>query len=249
MPLEEYGVLVGAYNCFARDPPVDYGNAYHGLLYLNAPLPGGQRFVEWRCGLAVKAPNGGVEYLRMPIAREHIASTLALDPGFHRLPRTANSGALDYARSPFAVAAPRGRTVFHSMLERLGLGRAKRFCQNVDGSALDTLNEMLLDIRRAYVFGEPYAPLRPGNVGMRNIHMNQGDAPPAPGDPDYGRQRGWYESGGAWQDGGVVIEHNDGQVEAFIVKFLKQTLHTNDDGHPMELESSPTAQARSIRPM
>ena len=57
MPLARYGVLAGSYNRFERDPPVNYGNFYHGLLYVNAPLPGQQTPVEWRCALDVKAPD------------------------------------------------------------------------------------------------------------------------------------------------------------------------------------------------
>ena len=65
MPLDQYGVLAGSFNRFERDPPVDYGNFYHGLLYVNAPLPGQQVPVEWRCALDVKAPDGVVEYLSL----------------------------------------------------------------------------------------------------------------------------------------------------------------------------------------
>lgn len=232
MPLDQYGVLVGAYNRFERDPPVDYGNFYHGLLYLNAPLPNQQNLVEWRCALDVKAPDGVVEYIRITIKREAIAGILALDPGYHPLTPNAASGALDYVRSPFIVGPIGCLSIFYGLLKALGGREHKVFTQNAGGSVLDALNGMLIDIRRVYVFGEPFDPLQPGNIGMHNVHMNQGDPMPTPGAPNYGQQLGWYNSGGIWQDGGVLIEHNDGTVEGFFIKFLTQTMNTGDDGHP-----------------
>lgn len=232
MPLDQYGVLVGAYNRFERDPPVNYGNFFHGLLYLNAPLPNQQNFVEWRCALDVKAPDGVVEYIKITIKREDIAGILALSPGYHPLAANATSGALDYVRSPF-INGPIGcASIFYGLLKLFGGREHKVFTQNAGGSVLDALNTMLVDIKRVYVFGEPFSPLQPGNIGMHDVHMNQGDPPPTPGAPNYGQQQGWYNASGIWQDGGVLIEHNNDTVEGFFIKFLTQTMNTGDDGHP-----------------
>ena len=232
MPLARYGVLAGSFNRFERDPPVDYGNFFHGLLYVNAPLPDQQAPVEWRCAVDVKAPDGVVEYIRLKIKREDVAGILALRDGYHALERNATSGALDYVRSPYIVGPIGCASLFYALLKIFGGTEHKVFTQNVGGSVLDALNGMLVDIRRVYVFGEPFAPLEPGNIGMHDVHMNQGDPPPTPGAPNYNQQLNWYNNSGTWQDGGVLIEHGDNTVEGFFIKFLTQTMNTGDDGHP-----------------
>ena len=57
------------------------------------------------------------------------------------------------------------RDRFYGLLKLLGGTEHKVFTQNVGGSVLDALNGMLTDIRRVYVFGEPFSPLQPGNIG------------------------------------------------------------------------------------
>ncbi len=233
MPLARYGVLAGAFNRFERDPPVNYGSFYHGLLYLNAPLPNQRTVAEWRCALDVKAPDGVVEYIKIALKREDVASILALDAGYHDLAHTPSSGALDYVRSAY-ISGPIGcASIFYGLLSAItGNPAQKVFIQNVGGSVLDALNAMLTNIRRIYVFGAPFDPLQPGNIGMHDVHMNQGDPLPAPGEANYSQKLGWYNSGAIWRDGGVLIEHNDDTVEGFFIKFLTQTMNTGDDGHP-----------------
>lgn len=233
MPLPQYGVLVGNYNRFERDPVDNFGNFFHGLLYVNAPPPGGGANVEYRCAIDVKLPDGVVEYLKIAIKREDVAGILALGNGYHALPSNGGSGALDYVRSPFITGPIGCASIFYAVLKLLDGKDRKVFTQNAGGSVLDALNSMLVNIRRVVVFGAPFDPLRPGNYGVHDVHMNQGDPMPAPGDPNYNQKLGWYNNGGIWQDGAVLIEHNDDVVEGFFLKFLTQSMNTDANGHPL----------------
>jgi hypothetical protein len=124
---------------------------------------------------------------------------------FHSLAPTPSSGALDYVRNPL-----------------LGWPVWK---QNVGMSALTDLEAFHAadgGIRRIYVFGAHFqnAAQNPPQ-GMHDVHMNQGD-PPGP----------FQHLDGVWQDGGVVVERPGGTLAGFFVKFVTQTLDTNDHGLP-----------------
>jgi hypothetical protein len=87
-------------------------------------------------------------------------------------------------------------------------------------NALDALEPHLNSASRIYLFGEHYED---GTNGVHDVHMNQGD--PA------GSQ--WYASNGTWQDGGVACESPDGNVVIWQVRFKTQSLHTDENGHPI----------------
>jgi uncharacterized protein YukJ len=98
--------------------------------------------------------------------------------------------------------------------------------QNVGMSALADLEAFLGadgGIRRVYMFGAHYLNAQQTPQGMHDVHLNQGD-PPGP-----------YQALDAiWQDGGgVVVERPSGTLTGFFVKFVTQTLRTNDQGLPM----------------
>jgi hypothetical protein len=96
MPLSHYGVAIGTLVSFTRDPTHDFGHWYHGHVTLSAAG------VTWASALDVDAPAAvGVSY-RLVTGRRaaDLGPVAGLSEGFHELPHTATSGALDYVRSP-----------------------------------------------------------------------------------------------------------------------------------------------------
>jgi Uncharacterized conserved protein (DUF2278) len=88
-------------------------------------------------------------------------------------------------------------------------------------NALDALGPHLQAASRICIFGEHYED---GTNGVHDVHMNQGDPP--------GTQ--WYlTDDGIWQDGGVACQKPDGSVVIWQVRFKTQSLHTDDQGHPV----------------
>jgi hypothetical protein len=96
MALSNYGVLLGTVTSFTRDPQHDFGHWYHGHLGVAA---GG---AHYEAALDVDAPASvGVSYrLVTDLHVGDIAALAALPDGWYPLASTADSGALDYVRSP-----------------------------------------------------------------------------------------------------------------------------------------------------
>ncbi|MCF3105703.1 DUF2278 family protein [Streptomyces roseoverticillatus] len=96
MPLLRYGVAVGTFHDFRRDPSHDFGHWYHGHLSLDTTAG------LFQSALDVDAPSSvGVSYrLVDDLAVSDIPTLQVLTTGFHLLASTPASGALDYARSP-----------------------------------------------------------------------------------------------------------------------------------------------------
>jgi hypothetical protein len=234
MPLSDgYGVGIGTFNRFYRDPSEQqrYGRYYHGHIVINVPTP--QGIQQFEAAVDVNKPDGGVQYF-MPtnLKRESFAAINALPDGFHRLASNSTSGALDYARSEL-IGVPLGcLAIFFAFLRILNREEMRQpWTTNVGDIALTQLESLFANpasINKVYLFGEPY---RTG-FGAHNVHLNQGDPAPVPGSPNYNQQLAWYRENGIWQDGGVIVKYNDGRLAGFFVKFVTQTLNTNDEGHP-----------------
>lgn len=100
MPLAGYGVAIGAFTSFQRDPQDQYGRWYHGHINIRAGTDG-----AFTSALDVDTPSGvGVSY-RLT-AREAVAAlgpVAALPDGWHALASTPTSGAIDYVRSAFLL--------------------------------------------------------------------------------------------------------------------------------------------------
>lgn len=95
--------------------------------------------------------------------------------------------------------------------------------ENVGQSALDDLQVFLTDIKKVYIFGEPFHNSNPEQYGMHDIHLNQGDP----------INSQWHNLDAIWQDGGVILEHSNGEIGGFFVKFSTQTLNTDNNGWPV----------------
>ena len=96
MPLPRYGVAIGTFVRFARDPPDSFGRWYHGHLTIATPAG------EYQSALDVDTPTGvGVSFrVSHGLAKSSLGPVAALGAGWHGLSSTSSSGALDYLRSP-----------------------------------------------------------------------------------------------------------------------------------------------------
>lgn len=96
MALDHYGVAIGTYVSFTRDPTHDFGHWYHGHVGLSAAG------VPWTSALDVDAPASvGVSYRIVTGLRPSDLGPLATaSEGWHDLAPNATSGAIDYTRPP-----------------------------------------------------------------------------------------------------------------------------------------------------
>jgi Uncharacterized conserved protein (DUF2278) len=111
MPLPRYGVAIGTFVSFARDPQDQFGHWYHG--HLTIATPQGQ----YASALDVDTPSGiGVSYRISPsLSRSDLGPIAGLPNGWHALTSDSSSGALDYLRSPIFQD-----TLLHRNVPRIG---------------------------------------------------------------------------------------------------------------------------------
>lgn len=221
MPLDHgYGVVIGTLHNYYRDPINNYGQYYHG----NVEVQTSDRI--YRCAIDVdsKMMVNGVEWRVVELGQSTLKGITALADGWHPLASDATSGALDYIRSrDFQVRSGCVFVVFNPILEAL-----RRLLQNKlspawkQGSSIDALSDLeplLEKSQRLYIFGEPFTT----GWGVHNIHQNQGDPAGSP----------WWAENGIWQDGGTLIQRQDGSIVAFLNKFKTQAYKTDNTGHPV----------------
>jgi Uncharacterized conserved protein (DUF2278) len=230
MPLPRYGVLVGQFDHFERDPINNFGSFFHGHVFVRAPAAEGSDTL-FRCAVDVKEPNGVVEFSELPrLDRALFYSVGTLADGYHELARTRTSGAIDYVRSGI-LSVPHGCVtfIFSPIAALLGSRLRPTWQQNVGGSALNRLEMFIAGSQKLYVFG---APFDEGN-GMHDVHMNQGDPLPITGESNFNQKMKFYNNSGVWQDGAVFADAADGSLKAFLVKFITQSFRTDEMGHPL----------------
>jgi len=191
--------------------------------------------------LAHTSSSGALDYLRAPTLRDgllvsrlrrailsrRVPAGWQAPPPDVGLPGGADPG--DYGPPPF------GPDPLDSLLE-LWLGVQERiptdaidrvrwrslpWISSNGDNALDGLEPHVRNASRIYIFGERY---QHDAKGVHDIHMNQGD--PA------GSQ--WYFTSGTWQDGAVACQGQDGRVAIWQLRFNTQSLHTDDQGHPVQ---------------
>jgi len=218
VPVADYGVVVGSFDHFDRDDANNYGNYYHGHIFVRAGTS------LFNCACDVKYPDGYVEYFApTKLDAAKFAQVQSMPDGFHSLASVPTSGAIDYVRDPL-ISEPLGCLALFSVFWYRITGRNYQIWkQNAGMSALSDLEAFLgAGIDRIYVFGAHYVNRQQvPPEGMHDVHLNQGDPP------------GQYQVlDGIWQDGGVIVERPDGLLAGFFIKFLTQTLATNDQGLP-----------------
>ncbi|WP_370413379.1 DUF2278 family protein [Streptomyces fradiae] len=221
MPFERYGVLSGTVYRHYRDQPDDQGRWFH--IHVEVDAPAGR----YQCAIDVDShqSNVGVEWKTLTLDAHTLGQAAALTPGYHDLAPSPDSGALDYLRHPPLVDHSgvlfqrRPPTWLEELLDLLG-SHPWQAGTNLD--AATALEPLLAPGRPILVFGEPFDDDPPGDLGMHNIHQNQGD--PA------GSQ--WWPENGIWQDGATATRRPDGRYDVFLNKFSSQAAHTNILGHP-----------------
>lgn len=213
-----YGVAIGQKSNYYRDPPDDYGRYYHGNLLVKTPVG------DYHCAIDVdpKFMPDGIQWRIVQIRPAEFAAIKALSDGWHSLPSTSDSGALDYIRSgvlhpPILIWNVRYDSCLARFLEFIRWNPPWKSGTGIQG--LTDLEAVIAQGVRFYVFGEPFST----GLGVHNIHQNQGD--PVGGGHD--------AENAIWQDGGTIVETAQGQFIGFLNKFKTQSFKTDDLGHPL----------------
>ena len=97
MPLNDgYGVVIGTLHHYFRDPENDFGQYYHANAIGQTPSG------TYKCAIDVdsKGALNGVEWRVVELGKSNMHGVVALPEGWHYLRSNAESGALDYVRSP-----------------------------------------------------------------------------------------------------------------------------------------------------
>ncbi|KQX49823.1 MULTISPECIES: DUF2278 family protein [unclassified Streptomyces] len=221
MPFTSYGVLSGTLHRHYRDQPDDQGRWFH--LHLEVDAPDGR----YQCAVDVDShkSNVGVQWKTFTLDAAAVGPAAALAPGFHTLAPSPDSGALDLLRHPELVDHSgvlferRPPSWLRDLLDLLG-SRPWQAGSNADAAA--ALESVLVPGGRVLVFGEPFEHDTEGDLGVHNIHQNQGD----PADSQ------WWPENGIWQDGATLSLRPDGRYDVFLNKFSSQAGHTDGAGHP-----------------
>ncbi|MER6098062.1 DUF2278 family protein [Streptomyces sp. NPDC001728] len=221
MPFTSYGVLSGTLHRHYRDTPDDQGRWFH--LHLEVDAPAGR----YHCAVDVDShkSNVGVQWKAFTLDAAAVGPAAALAPGFHDLAPTPDSGALDCLRDPELVDRTgvlfqrRPPSWLRDLLDLFG-SRPWQAGSNIDAAA--ALESVLMPGGRLLVFGEPFEHDAEGDLGVHNIHQNQGD----PTDSQ------WWPENGIWQDGATLALRSDGRYDVFLSKFSSQAGHTDGAGHP-----------------
>jgi hypothetical protein len=211
--LPDYGVVIGTYD----HSGAHQGQWLHEVLYIVADG------TTYECAVDVNEPTGIFQYQILTNLDAGTFSPISsLSDGYHQLPRTATSGAMDYIRSPL-LQAKEGRAAFIVGFFKKLSGAQLSAWHNVTGNeAGNDLVQMVINSTHLYIFGAPYADPHP-NPGMHDIHMNQGDP----------INSQFHALDGIWQDGCVIAQDGNGQFSAYLGKFASQSLNTDSNGYPV----------------
>jgi uncharacterized protein YukJ len=232
MPLNSYGVLKGK----AVDRRFERGSdTPHYQIHVTAQ---GQHY---RCAVNVESSD---QSSLLFLADDHFAHPITaglaqLGAGFHKLPSTVDSSALDYIRG--------------NLLDRRQMTVVPPDVSGPDNDLNDFIDHyveraMADPNAEVYAFGQRWGPeahqpdkifhFQPGN-GVHDMHMNQGNDP------------GHRGEDGVRQDGGLLL-HFPGQSQwvAIFLAFQSQTWHTDDrTGHALsEVPAQPRPGAQPPAP-
>lgn len=221
MPVERYGVLIGPYISFHRDPANKEGKYLHGHVVVGAA--GG---LQIDCAVDCNHATENVNYLHLTnLDSTKMGPVTGFGDGYHALPTLTDpaapaGGALDYKRNPL-ISVPLGcAAIFFGLLDQLTGGDNAAWKTNKGDTAVAALQQMVTGapVDKVFVYGAKWENNKQSPPwGMHDIHCNQGDLLPA-----------FQVSDGVWQDGGLIVRRPNGSYDAFIVMFTSQVLDTND---------------------
>ena len=259
MPLHRYGVAVGSLVRFYRDPPDGFGHWYHG--HVEVQTPSGM----WTSALDVDTPTGvGISYrtsASLPLSALGVVGSLP--PGFHLLPSTSSSGAIDYLRSGFL----RDRFLSLTLKRPFGLARTPQplptpltpitpprptpqlaLTGKVHQGLLQRVNRIAAWLPARWLRIRPWLRSDGNNallalekelVGNRKVYLFGERFSSGQGVHDVHQNQGdpidspWADQNGIWQDGAVAVERPDGTLFFWQVRFNTQSSQTDDAGHPV----------------
>jgi hypothetical protein len=262
MPLNNYGVLLGAKVGYHRDQPDNFGKYYHGHIDVQTP---GQLY-NTAIDVDSNRPGVSVQWKVLPLRGGEWQSIFTLADGFHQLASNETSGAVDYIRDhrlheyilvPEYVAGPlpwwkRFPPWIYRIPDawRVLIGAAQvitppRPAQTLMARLLaDRLH--LVDITPPWKTGTDVQALTdleamitdaPRVVIFGEFYPAKNNQPPGLHDIhlNQGDPPGsqWWSSNGIWQDGLTIAIHSDGTASAFMNKFSTQSLNTDNQGHPL----------------
>lgn len=201
MPLRNgYGVVIGTVDNHFIESPDSEGRWPHYHIMVNTPAG------IYKCVVNLKSrTKTKIEYKEIKNLTEiHFTNILSKPDGFHRLEPNSESGALDFIR--------------HPGIENTGIWKREN-----GTNVIQVMQSFLKEVKRVYIFGEPYDR---GELGIHNVHMNQGDKIGSV----------FAIENGIWQDGGVMFEyeHPNQQHGLLLTKFEGQRLNTDDFGRPIQ---------------
>jgi hypothetical protein len=135
----------------------DFGQYYHANAIVRTPAG------TYHCAIDVDSmglPNG-VEWRVVELGESDLHGVAALPHGWHFLPSEAESGALDYVRSPELRPEPGyffelSDTVLESLRRLPQAAIYPPWKQGTSRDALADLEPLLEDPKALYVFGEPF---------------------------------------------------------------------------------------------
>jgi hypothetical protein len=215
-----YGVVIGQKTSYYRDPPDNYGRYYHGNITISTPAG------LYQCAIDVdpKAMPDGIQWRVVRIRKADFAAIKALADGWHGLPATGSSGALDYIRA-MVLHPP---FLFWNVWYSSWLSKILNFLRwnppwnsGTGIQALTELEQVIGQGVRFYIFGEPFS----SGLGVHNIHQNQGDPVGSGHDLE----------NAIWQDGATIVETSQGEYLGFLNKFKTQAFATDQLGHPVKV--------------
>jgi uncharacterized protein YukJ len=136
-----------------------------------------------------------------------------LNDGMYSLPyhhdeRASLEGGLDFIRNPeikkltFNIPWKKEQLIFNE-------------------TSVPKFNDLFKEAKRVFVFGEQFLSAKGHPGGIHDIHQNQGNK----------RGAAYSIMNGIWQDGGVIIELNDGSRFLIMTKFDVQQDLTDIDGY------------------
>jgi hypothetical protein len=257
MPLDHgYGAAVGTFVSFTREDPTRYGSWYHGRLRIAAPAG------TYEAALDVDTPSGvGVSYrLIDDVSVADLGPLATLPAGFTPLAPDADSGALDYVRSPLLRDGwivtwlrrliARRRSPVQVALEYDLEGFDRPVVEERWGpSPLDQLLRWASLLRRLRLPWRSFPWVRSdGNNALDVLEplVRSATRIVVLGEPyttglgvhnvhqNQGDPPGRHQrENGPWQDGAVVCIDAADRVRLWLVKFNTQSLHTDDQGLPL----------------
>ncbi|HEY6537244.1 MAG TPA: YukJ family protein [Candidatus Nitrosocosmicus sp.] len=154
--------------------------------------------------------GSNLEYLHNSNWTDPFKNKLAeLEPGSHELQRQPDGMALDYIRSNIVDI-----TAFTNIQQ--GISRSESDLTNLLKDHVERAQSN--DDSVVYVFGSAFKDNNETDLGIHDVHMNQGN-------PESG---GFEKDNGVYQDGALFFQFSNDEWVALFLKFRTQAINTDD---------------------